>query len=337
MDESYDVLIVSHNSAETFSACLEAVERLDPRPADILVVDNASEDDSVNIAGRFDLRLERLEENIGFTGGMNHGISLLSSPWLLSLNPDCAPAPDFVQQLFESISSAPQPDEIGSATGLLMRAETPDLNPGPIIDSAGMIVTPSGRHFDRGAGRALSDLELHPALVFGGTGAATLYRRQALEDVAYPDGAVFAPSFFAYREDAELAWRLKWRGWSCLFEPEAFAAHRRGLRPEKGRCSLPGEINRISVRNRFLMRIHCADLSWHLRLFPHWLLRDLLILGACLSIEVSSLPGLFDLFRLRSDAFSRRRWVLGRRTISSEQMSRWFRRPEGWIEEIERT
>jgi len=334
MDEPYDVLIVSHNSADTLSACLEAVFHLEPAPSKVLVVDNASSDNSREIARSFDSRLENLDENLGFTGGMNHGIKLLKSPWILSLNPDCAPNRDFTARLFDSIQQVPEPEKIGSATGLLMRAETRALEPGPVIDSAGMIVTPSGRHFDRGAGRVLAELNLHPAWVFGGTGAATLYRRQALKDVAYEDGSVFAPTFFAYREDAELAWRLQWRGWSCLFEPGAMAAHRRRLRPEQGRRGLPNEINRYSVRNRFLMRMHCADLGWHLHCFPHWFLRDLLVTAACLSMEISSLPGLMDLLRLRSDALARRHWVLSRRRISSRQMSRHFRRPEGWVEEI---
>jgi len=337
MAEDYDVLIVTHHSAETLSACLDAVFRLSPPPAEILVLDNASHDGTPGIARAYDgIRLECADFNTGFTGGMNTGLGLLKSPWVLSLNPDCAPASDFVETLFRSMADSGKADEIGSATGLLMRASGSSLDPGPIIDSAGMVVTPSGRHEDRYAGQIRDDLEIRRAWVFGGTGAATLYRRHALEDVAYEDGAVFAPSFFAYREDAELSWRLQWRGWRCLFENTATAAHRRALRPELGRGALPREINRYSVRNRFLMRIHCADIGWHIRCFPYWLLRDLLVLGACLSIEISSLPGLLDLAGLRADAFRRRRWVLSRRKITSRQMARWFRRPGGWIEEMDK-
>jgi GT2 family glycosyltransferase len=161
--------------------------------------------------------------------------------------------------------------------------------------------------------------------VFGGTGAATLYRRDALTDIAYADGQVFAESFFAYREDAELAWRLQWRGWRCLYVPDAAASHGRGFQPEGGRQG-HDDVNRWSVRNRFLLRLHCADLGWHLRCFPWWKLRDLLVIGACLTIERSSLPGLVDVWRGRTDALERRRWVLSRRTVSSRRLSRWFRR-----------
>ena len=96
-----------------------------------------------------------------------------------------------------------------------------------------MVVTASGRHLDRGAGRAVcADCALRPAWVFGASGAAALYRREALDDVAYPAGEVFDEAFFAYREDADLAWRLQRRGWRCLYWPAARAWHARGLKPE---------------------------------------------------------------------------------------------------------
>jgi GT2 family glycosyltransferase len=154
-----------------------------------------------------------------------------------------------------------------------------------------------------------------------------------LADIAYPDNEIFADSFFAYREDAELAWRLQLRGWRCLYVPHAVAAHRRGFRPEAGRRG-HSEINRYSVRNRFLLRAHCADLGWHLRCLPWWLARDLMVVGACLTVERGSLPALTDAWRLRGDARRRRRWVQGRRRISPRQMAHWFRK-RGQVEEVD--
>jgi hypothetical protein len=196
-----------------------------------------------------------------------------------------------------------------------------------------MVVTPSGRHLDRGAGTPDDGSFDRPAWVFGGTAASILVRREALDDVAYSDSEFFAESFFAYREDAELAWRLQLRGWRCLYAPVAVAAHRRGFRPEEGRRG-HAAINRYSVRNRFLVRRHCADGWWYLRCFPWWLLRDVVVIGACLTVERSSLPALADLWRLRFDSHRRRQWVLGRRTVAPRQITRWFRR-RGRVEEVE--
>ncbi|MEN8163995.1 MAG: glycosyltransferase family 2 protein [Acidobacteriota bacterium] len=330
----FDVVVVAFNDAETLPACLAAVETLDPPPSRLIVVDNASSDDSAEIARHAGATVLSLEENTGFAGGMNRGIEHTNASWVLLLNPDCALRPDFVVQLLRSIKSRSESDQIGSATGLLMRAEGSDLAPTAIVDAAGMIVTPSGRHFDRGAGQTATVAHREPAWVFGGTGAATLFRRQALEDVAYPDGQIFPESFFCYREDAELAWRLQHRDWRCLFVPTAKAAHQRGFQPEAGRGG-QAWINRQSVKNRFLLRAHCADLGWHFLCFPFWLIRDLMVLAACLTVETSSFPGLIEAWRQRHDAASRRRWVLSRTKLPSRQVSRWFRRPQGWVELIE--
>jgi GT2 family glycosyltransferase len=334
---AYDVVIVTYNHAATLPACLAAVARLAPAPRRVTLIDNASADGSAEIAeaprARLALEVVREPLNTGFAAAANRGIGAGEAPWVLLLNPDCAPQPDMVRRLADAVASAAvrrsgsarRPPSCGARRGRISRRSRSSTRPG-------MLVTASGRHLDRGAGRADDGSFDRPAWVFGGTGAAALYRREALSDVAYPGGEVFAESFFAYREDAELSWRLQLRGWRCLYAPGAVAAHRRGFRPEAGRAG-HAAINRHSVRNRFLLRGHCADFAWHLRCFPWWLLRDLLVVGACLTVERSSLPGLADVWRLGAEVRERRRWVLGRRTVSPRRIARWFRR-RGWTEEV---
>jgi GT2 family glycosyltransferase len=333
---AYTVIVVTHDHAGTLPACLDAVVALEPPSDDIVVVDNASADGSPEIAAaRSDsgVRLLREPTNTGFAAAVNRGLRETTAEWILLLNPDCAPRRDFVARMLEAARETPEFNEIGAITGRLIRSKNAALEPSGILDAAGMVVTSSGRHFDRGAGEPDDGRYSRPTWVFGGTGAATLYRRSAFEDVAYPDGQVFAESFFAYREDAELAWRLQWRGWRCLYAPGAVAVHGRGFQPERGRRGHE-DVNRWSVRNRFLLRIHCADLGWHLWCFPWWKIRDLLVIGACLTVERSSLPAFADLWRGRSDAWSRRRWVLSRTRVPSRRISRWFRKRHQ-VEELE--
>jgi GT2 family glycosyltransferase len=335
--ESYAVVIVTHNHAETLTACLAAVEGLRPAPDRVVVIDNASTDGSANIPSERGRQLAMTviceERNTGFAAAANRGIAATSEPWVLLLNPDCAPRPNLVGALFDAVAIRPEAARIGSVSPKLLRAERPGLEAQAVVDAAGMIVTPSGRHLDRGAGRRDDGSFDLPAWVFGGSAAAILLRREALDDVAYSPSEFFATPFFAYREDAELAWRLQLRGWRCLYVPDAVAAHRRGFRPEEGRRG-HAAINRYSVRNRFLLRRHCADLWWHLRCFPWWLLRDVVVIAACLTVERASLPALADVWRLRRDARRRRAWVQERRTVPPRQITRWFRR-RGRVEEVE--
>jgi len=332
---SVDVVVVVRNHAGTLAATLAGLVAQAAPPARVVVVDNASTDGSRDVARRFAdrLPLELIEspDNLGFSGAANRAIRRCDGRWLLSLNPDCRLAPDFLARL---VTAAERDERAGSASGLLLRGRGDDLAATDVVDSAGMIVTAGGRHHDRGAGRRLTpDLD-RPARVFGASGAAALYRRAALDDVAYAGGEVFDETFFAYREDADLAWRLQRRGWSCLYWPAARAWHARGLRPEARRRGTP-EINRHSVRNRFLLRWSNADWRWLIACFPWWLARDLTVVLACLTVERSSRPALAEAFALRRQQRARGRANAARKTVSGWRTAGWFL-PGGRVRRLER-
>lgn len=310
---SVDVVIVVHNHAATLPATLDGLAAQTLQPTHVVVVDNASTDGSRTLlAPQRNIQLVIEEKNRGFSAGFNEGFRRCRSPWVLSLNPDCRLAPDFLANL---LPAAARHREVGAACGLLLRAHGPALEPTDIVDSAGMVAAASGRHADRGAGRRLRAKFERPAWVFGATGACALLRRAALEDVAYAGGEVLDEGFFAYREDADLAWRLQRRGWRCLYWPQARAFHARGQRPEEGRRS-SAAINRHSVRNRFLLLWSNADWRWRVACFPWWLLRHVLVVGACATVERSSWGGLVEAWRRRP--FQRRRGAdNARRAIAS--------------------
>jgi len=302
-----DVFTVTYNHASTLAATLEGVAAQSHPVARVVIVDNASTDGSAEVGEGFRHRLPlevvRNERNLGFSAAANAAMRLSSSPWVLSLNPDCRLNPTYLERLVDAASS----HGAGSATGLLLRAHGAALTAGTEVDSAGMVVHASGRHLDRGAAGRLTEGLARPAWVFGASGAAALLRRDALTDVAYPGGEVFDEGFFAYREDADLAWRLQRRGWGCLYWPAARAFHSRGLKPEVRRRGTP-EINLHSVRNRFLLRWANADWRWRLACFPWWLLRDAVVAAACLTVERSSLPSLEGAWRMREEYRARGRW-----------------------------
>jgi len=158
--------------------------------------------------------------------------------------------------------------------------------------------------------------------VFGASGAAALYRRAMLEE-AVVGGEVFDESFFAYREDADLAWRAQLLGWSCLYLPDAVATHGRRVTPERRRA-LPPALNRMSVRNRFLLRIKNQPARQAFRFLAPALARDLQVVGYCLVREWTSLPALGEVVRLFPSAWRKRRDILARRRAPMEDLDRWF-------------
>ena len=161
-----------------------------------------------------------------------------------------------------------------------------------------------------------------PIEVFGVSGAAAMYRMSFLRDVAI-GGEIFDEDFFAYREDADLAWRGRLLGWRAMCEPAAVAHHVRRVTPD-ARRELPPEINLHSVKNRFLLRMKNEGWCLALRNAPFELTRDLVVLAAALTVERTSLPAFAWLWRNRARVFAKRREIQLRRKVSDRQIARWF-------------
>lgn len=296
--------------------CLASVRAQRFAPIQLLVADNASTDGTREILDAATEPGERhlFDRNLGFSAAHNHLIRESRGDFYLALNPDVELSPDFVARLVEAVSAEPR---AGSASGKLLRFAEPG-----IIDSTGIVMHPSQRHFDRGAGEPDRGQYDAPARVFGASGAAALYRRAMLEDVRV-EGEYFDEDFFAYREDADLAWRAQLLGWDCLYVPAAVAWHVRRVTPER-RSALPPAINRYSVRNRFLLRLKNQTPGLARRFLVPGLARDLQVVGFVLLREWSSIPGLLDVVRLLPRTWRKRRAIMRRRVRSDRELAVWF-------------
>ncbi|HEX5760113.1 MAG TPA: glycosyltransferase, partial [Thermoanaerobaculia bacterium] len=308
-------------------ACLAAVGALDHRPLELIVVDCASRDGSPEVAraaasADVPLMAVALADNRGFSGGMNEAFARTAAPYVLTLNPDARPHPPFVTRLLARLE-APLAGgaRAGAVAGRLLR---PGREGTVRLDACGMYLSPAWRHFDRGSGAL--DRGQHPRAerVFGATGAASLFRREALLDAAV-EGEVFDPRFHTFREDAELCFRLRERGWEVLYEPEATAEHRRTVVPER-RAALPREVNYHSLKNRYLLRLYHQTAFNFLWTLPFTLSRDLLALAYVLLRERSSLPAYAWVWRQRRALWQRRRAIQGRRRVPARAIDGWFLR-----------
>ena len=317
------VAIVTYNSGRYIRRCLESVLRQKGVPLDVIVVDNASSDDTREILEDFEgrIRIIRSETNLGFAEAQNRAIRSSVSEWVLTLNPDVLLLPGFLQKLLDAGQSDAN---AGAVCGKLL-----SIGPGfePLadrrIDSTGIYFTPQMRHFDRGWHETDDHSFNRTEYVFGASAAAALYRRAMIDDVAI-DGEFFDPDFFAYREDADVAWRALLFGWRCIYTPEATAYHVRTVTPGNRR-SVPAVINMHSVKNRFLMRIKNATPGIYRRFWLPMTLRDLVVVGGALLWEPASLAAFWHVARGFGRALHRRREIMGRRRISDEAMADWFR------------
>jgi len=324
-EQGVTVCIVTWNSARDLKRCFESVAAQEHRPLEVVVVDCGSADDSVEQARHLDLgELPRtvvpLGENRGFSGGMNEAIGRSSSPFLVTLNADAWPEPDFVARLVSRVESTAV-WRVGAVAGRLTRpVESGERR----LDACGMRLVTSWRHLDRGSGESDRGQWSGAERVFGATGAASLFVRRALEDVAV-DGEVFDTRIHSYREDAELCFRLRERGWEVLYEPAARAVHRRRVEPAN-RSALPWEINYHSLKNRYLLRAYHQTFGNLLRTLAPTLARDLGALAYVVAKERTSLPAYAWLWRNRREILARRRAIQGRRTAHASAIDVWFRK-----------
>jgi len=319
---SVAVAIVTFNSARFIRHCLGYIFESSYAPQEVIVIDNASADETAEILREFEsrVRVVRNRENVGFAAAQNQAIALSAAEWILTLNPDVRLTPDFIATLVAAAKAHP---EVGTVCGKLLAIQ-PDFSiPQKLIfDSTGIYFTPSLRHFDRGSKTPDDGRYERLEYVFGATGAAALYRRTMIEDISI-SGEFFDSDFFAYREDADVAWRAQLLGWKCLYAPPAVAYHVRSVLPSNRR-SLPPLLNMHSVKNRFLMRVKNITAPLYFRNFLAITVRDLLVIGACLTYEFTSLRAFPLVLRNLSRTWRKRRALQRRRRATEDYMAAWF-------------
>jgi GT2 family glycosyltransferase len=305
------VVIVTWNSAPFLRRCLAALAAQTYRQIELIHVDNASADDSAAIV-RGGARATHIinDTNRGFSAAVNQAVRIANGEFVLLLNPDAYLEPDYVSSLVAALNG----EGLGMATGKLLQADS------GLVDSKGIRMTRSGRHLDIGQG--LRDKPDTPIDVFGVSGAAAMYRRAFITDVTV-GGEFLDEDFFAFREDADVAWRGRLFGWRAIYVPEAVAHHVRTVTPEK-RKTLSAITNLHGVKNRFLLRLKNEGLYLAIRNAPFELTRDLIVILATLTIERTSLPALTWLWKNRRKIMEKRRAIQSRRRVSDRDLGRWF-------------
>lgn len=228
---------------------------------EVIVLDNASADDSAEIAARWFAnglpgRALREPVNQGFCGGHNRALDISTGEWVLLLNPDVVLPPDFLSHAAEIVNSVAA--DVGSVCPRL-------LLPDGRLDSAGLVVDRLRRAYDRGQGEMADGRYTTEEDVEGCTGAVVLHRRAMLEDVAI-DGEALDENLFAYYDDLDLSWRARLFGWRCRYVPSLKAVHRRSGRNAlriRAADTPRAAQQALTVRNRFLVVAKCertADL-----------------------------------------------------------------------------
>lgn len=209
------IVIVNWNGERFLERCLAALMNQTVKPHEIILVDNASADKSLEIVRRFPtLKVLALDQNTGFARGNNLAIEAASdeSEWIVLINPDAFAEPCWLQKLLAAAHRNPGFDVFGSK---LVNAANPT-----ILDGMGDAYHLSGLVWRMGHGSLDLAATENEFEVFSPCAAAALYRRGTMLEVGG-----FDEDFFCYVEDMDLGFRLRLMGHRCLQVPGAVVHH----------------------------------------------------------------------------------------------------------------
>ncbi len=244
------IVIPSYNGRALLEVCLASIARCRPRDleVEVIVADDASTDGSVAWLGEVhpDVKVVKLESNRGFVGAANAGVAAARGEVVQLLNNDTEVMPGWVEA-----GLAPFADPtVGSVAPLVLVRSDPSR-----VDSAGDSYSFVGWPCKRGHGQTTVLWENHaPDRVFGASGSSAFYRASALDRVGTYD-----PAFGSYYEDVDLAFRLRWAGYSCVFAPGCRILHEVSASYDHGKP----ELQRRMSRN--------AEILFWSNLAPIWL------------------------------------------------------------------
>jgi N-acetylglucosaminyl-diphospho-decaprenol L-rhamnosyltransferase len=217
-------VIVNYNSGRWLARCIDNLRgRSSPLPA-VIVIDNASDDGSIDIVPKLPgITLRRAHRNLGFGRGVNQALRSVGTDYLLVINPDCLMVPDALEALVTELDRHP---DIGMVSGR-------------VFDMRGVEQRGSRRRLPTRrqvmaevlpfSGEKGIDLTHEPigdeaVDVEAVSGACMLIRKTALEEIGG-----FDPGFHMHFEDLDVMARLREAGWRIRLLPSVFIAHAGGV------------------------------------------------------------------------------------------------------------
>ena len=255
------VVILNYNGVEHIDECLSTVLNQTYPHYDVVVVDSASSDLSVNyIQSKYpDVMLLPFKENLGYARGNNIGIEYTDGDYVAILNNDTIVEPDWIKELVKTLQSR---DDVCFATSKLKIYHDRDT-----INARGIVIHYTGPSFNNGLFERDDDNSSQMS-VPGVNGCAFAARRDVLKEIG-----AFDPDFFMHMEDADLSLRARLAGYDILYVPTSVVYHKYRLNIGSNE-----KFYRLE-RNRYLLLLKNYSTRTIVVLLPALLLTELMIIG----------------------------------------------------------
>lgn len=228
--QKVSVIIPNYNGEQYIRTCLDSLAEQTIKEIPVIVVDNGSKDQSVQIIREEypHVILLELDANYGFCRAVNEGIRAARTEYVILLNNDVRAAKDFAENLVRAME---ENTKLFSCQAKMLQMDRPEL-----IDNAGDFYTAFGWAVTRGKDRAFELFETRTE-IFSACAGAAIYRSRLFEKVGY-----FDEKHFAYLEDVDIGYRARLAGFTNAYEPSALVWH-------KGSAVTGSRYNAFKVRS----------------------------------------------------------------------------------------
>ena len=223
------IVVVNHNSGSLLKTCIESVLASDI-PVEIIVIDNASDDDSTMflaaVSSRQRLNVIYNKNNLGFSKAINQGVGLSQTQYILMLNPDCLVYPHTAQSLLHILKKDPS---AAIAGGLVFNFDGSEQKGcrrrEPTIKRSirKVVQFQSNEGDSNGVDMKNEPLPSKTVCVDAVSGAFLMIRKRIFSEIGGMD-----ERFFLHFEDLDLCRRVRVAGWRVLFSPDISIFHLQG-------------------------------------------------------------------------------------------------------------
>jgi GT2 family glycosyltransferase len=304
------VVIVNYNSGPYLATCVGSVMfSMYPRK-ELIIVDNASHDDSVKRVEALypETRIIRNPVNLGYSGGGDIGIAEAKGEFVVIMNPDTIVDQRWLDELVDAAARYPR--------AAFLQPKILLMDDQRILNSAGNMIHIAGFGICRGIGALDEERFDEETEVCYASGACTLVRVEALREIGPMDRL-----FFAYGEDKDWGWQGLMNGWKSMYVPSSRILHKWS--------PIVGHTPR---------KFYYLEFERVLSIWKNYSARTLLVLAPLfLVVEVSvllhatlngwlgeKLRSYSDILRVRAAVTRRRRSVQARRVVCDDALLRKF-------------
>lgn len=331
------VIIVCYNSEKYIKNCLNSLKGQSWENIEIIIIDNNSSDKTLKyieqtLKGNKYLLLKQ-EKNLGFATGNNVGIKYSNGKYICFLNPDVILEKDYIKNAVEFFKDN---DEVGSVSGKIFkyRFHSNSIKKTNIIDTKGLKLKKNHQVVEIDANKKDSFFKKNKREIFGVSAAAGIYIRDALNDIKAVslNNNYFDDIFFIYKEDVDLAFRLRHAGWKSYYLGDAVAYHDRWetgsskkmLNIFRKRKEKNPKVNYFSYRNHLLMVLKNQYLSNLILYLPFIACYEIKKIIYFVLFEQKTLLGLFSFIKLIPLTLRKRNAILSKSKLKPSDLRRWF-------------